>query len=1106
MADQTPGGAAPPLLLRQYLTALRGCWRRRILLSGAGLASAGVGGSLLLLGFLSLVPGIPPDARPFLRWLPLAAGCVFLLAALVRALRPPPAGELALRAEARVPELEHLPRTLLTLPADHPLRPLLEARFRRVLPSAPTARVFPALPRGRLLGFFLLLAAGSAVTLAHGGPLAAWSAWSGQAAIPGIPTAGTSQESNGVMEGEAGSLLDEVTYRLTPPAYTGLPVEEGRVEGGIEALAGSRLELRGMEGAAGSGPGRSPGVRVVRAGGEGHAPQVTEERGGVWSSAWSISPDDRGVELVSAWREDEESTEGGQDRRLIPLTVLLDGPPEVELVEPARDLVLASGTGEIRFRARARDPFGVEAFHMDWVHTRGSGESFDFREGEWRWASVQEEGGVWEGELRVDLAEVGLGPGDVLHVRALARDGNSATGPGVGVSATRQFRVVREGEEMEVDALVGFPLDVDQDPILTQRMVLLLTQDLLERSPELSRDEFQREASRIAGEQTRVKMQLGEQVFSRATGGMEPILLGQGAAARAESGGGAGAPGGAAQVPTPVPPGPPVSRYGVASLFDPSASSRAAGGGDTEGHDPSHDHDHDADHDHHAHQDHDPDTDPGAGHDHRPGDGHDHAHEEGIPLDMGAGTGIGAHSVGGLGEMPLGFGYLEELGHDHDGDPILSVSRPLLEIYNEMWESERFLLLGDPAASVPHQEFAVARLQELRENRRVFPRGLVRAPPVDVDGVRGTGDVEGVQPEVRSRWEGGEGDGVRRTSEAQVNALLQSLGEMSDAVLAARLHSLALGLLADGGLTQDLAALGVQAADRAREGDREGTRARLLELRAGLDPSPSRGRGMEPPGPATAFQAAWTLGGGDRMARSRGEADGDAAGGDGVALAPGPSGAPTGAALAEALHQPFVFATLRYRSGNWDSAPLVPQNLIHSLAQYTDVAVAPEGVVVDLASEEIFRYPVLYLTGHLPVRFSDAEARNLRHYVERGGFVFMDDHNHDIDGAFHRTATAELARIFGDEALGPLPNDHELYRTFFDFPDGPPTTSHELSGWGDGLIHPELHAVLVDGRIGVLYSNKDYSSEWSYHAVNKRFLAVDNTRFGVNILLYALTR
>ena len=47
---------------------------------------------------------------------------------------------------------------------------------------------------------------------------------------------------------------------------------------------------------------------------------------------------------------------------------------------------------------------------------------------------------------------------------------------------------------------------------------------------------------------------------------------------------------------------------------------------------------------------------------------------------------------------------------------------------------------------------------------------------------------------------------------------------------------------------------------------------------------------------------------------------------------------------------------------------------------------------------------------------------------------------------------------------------------------------------------------MKDGRIQVLFSNKDYSSEWNYHPDNKRFSAVDNTRFGVNIVVYALTR
>ena len=200
----------------------------------------------------------------------------------------------------------------------------------------------------------------------------------------------------------------------------------------------------------------------------------------------------------------------------------------------------------------------------------------------------------------------------------------------------------------------------------------------------------------------------------------------------------------------------------------------------------------------------------------------------------------------------------------------------------------------------------------------------------------------------------------------------------------------------------------------------------------------------------------------------------------------------------------FVWATLQYESGDWDSAPLVGINLTDTIARYTSIKVRPTPVTVALSSADCLRYPFLYLTGHLPVRFTDAERRNLRTFVERGGFLFVDDHNHDIDGVFHKTATEELRRTLGP--LTNLPNNHELYSAFFRFPEGPPTTSHELNGWGDNLVHEHLQAIHVNGRVAVLYSSKDYSSEWSYHPESKRFQAIDNTRFGVNIVVYALTR
>ena len=200
----------------------------------------------------------------------------------------------------------------------------------------------------------------------------------------------------------------------------------------------------------------------------------------------------------------------------------------------------------------------------------------------------------------------------------------------------------------------------------------------------------------------------------------------------------------------------------------------------------------------------------------------------------------------------------------------------------------------------------------------------------------------------------------------------------------------------------------------------------------------------------------------------------------------------------------FTFATGRYQSGDWDAAPLVPANIIDSVARYTTIDVAATGAIVDLASADVFNYPLIYLTGHLPFRFTSAERTTVMKYLDRGGMLFVDDHNHDTGGVFHKTAIEELTKTAG--RLVDLPNDHELYSCFFKFRDGPPDTSHELNGWGDNLVHKHLQAVTRGNRIEVLYSSKDYSSEWGYHPDTKKFLAVDNTKFGVNIVVYALTR
>jgi hypothetical protein len=202
----------------------------------------------------------------------------------------------------------------------------------------------------------------------------------------------------------------------------------------------------------------------------------------------------------------------------------------------------------------------------------------------------------------------------------------------------------------------------------------------------------------------------------------------------------------------------------------------------------------------------------------------------------------------------------------------------------------------------------------------------------------------------------------------------------------------------------------------------------------------------------------------------------------------------------------FVFARLRYDSGDWDYNPKVAANVLNSVVEYTDIPVYPEEVVIPADSEDLLAYPFLFMTGHKLVRFSDQQRANLVKFVDNGGLLFSDDCNHDVNGLYAKSFEEEMRRAFpGADTLAKLPKTHALYRSFFDFPDGPPQTSHELNGWGDDLVHEYLRGVERKGRLGVLYSNKDYGCEWDYDWRNKHFFREDNTKFAVNVVIYVMT-
>jgi hypothetical protein len=196
----------------------------------------------------------------------------------------------------------------------------------------------------------------------------------------------------------------------------------------------------------------------------------------------------------------------------------------------------------------------------------------------------------------------------------------------------------------------------------------------------------------------------------------------------------------------------------------------------------------------------------------------------------------------------------------------------------------------------------------------------------------------------------------------------------------------------------------------------------------------------------------------------------------------------------------LVVAKLKYGGGgDWYVNPTSLPNLHAALREAgLPAARLDDDVVADISSPDaVFKYPILFMTGHGEVRFSDEELARLRAYLERGGFLHVDD-NYGLDQSWRR----ECARLFPDDPLVELPPDHEIYRAPYDFPGGLPKI-HEHHGGP-----ARAYAVFRDGRMVIFYSyNTDLGDGWEDADVHddppaKREAAL---KMGVNVVVYALT-
>lgn len=194
----------------------------------------------------------------------------------------------------------------------------------------------------------------------------------------------------------------------------------------------------------------------------------------------------------------------------------------------------------------------------------------------------------------------------------------------------------------------------------------------------------------------------------------------------------------------------------------------------------------------------------------------------------------------------------------------------------------------------------------------------------------------------------------------------------------------------------------------------------------------------------------------------------------------------------------FQIARLKYDGGgDWYNDPSAEVNLLNFIAENTNIDVNPEYVFVDIASDDIFNYPFLFITGHGNILLSESETKRLRTYLEKGGFIYADD-DYGIDKSFRR----EIKKVFPEFDLIELPFSHGIYHSFYDFEFGPPKT-HEHDN-----KPPQGFGLFIDDKLALYYTYESNPSDgWTDARVHNdpEEKRIEALKFGTNIVVWALS-
>lgn len=293
----------------------------------------------------------------------------------------------------------------------------------------------------------------------------------------------------GVLPAELPRFLD-LRAEIRPPAYTGLRPRAMDDPVRIVGISGSRVTV--------SGEGSVAGMRADLADTALRVANANER----WATQLTLGSVPGVLRL-----------ERGGAERLITLEPVPDSTPGVLLTAPARDSVFRSPVGTITLAADVHDDIGLVSGAFEYIVSSGEGESFTFRSGTVGDADFAR---ARSGKLsaRLDLGRLSLKPGDIVHLRAVARDARAPGGPNVGASETRTLRIARAGEYDSVAVEGAPPPDADQS-LVSQRMLIILTEKLHARRSRITRATLLEESRTISRDQARLRTQVGEIIFAR---------------------------------------------------------------------------------------------------------------------------------------------------------------------------------------------------------------------------------------------------------------------------------------------------------------------------------------------------------------------------------------------------------------------------------------------------------------------------------------------------------------------------------------------------------------------------------------------------------------